>query len=351
MISIKNGANPALFSVCRSLILLFALLSGCTEAAIPGKIHQIWIGDKLPEYLHIISQSFKKVKGWEYNLWRATQNNFFEQNGKIIRHTWTESGYSTKEYYIGELFDNEYSTILAILERHKTSKDNHLASLGDTLRYRIIYDFGGFYFDMKFELLKPEELSDLITQSIYNLITANEFAFSSSQKGYLSNGFFAAEPDHPALSKMLSSIHSLEAKIAYSKVDIFGPGFFLKEIESWFRSAAPDQQLGWLMLPHSKIYPYIDWAPREEDFSSDTTLAETALKLREAGYDSCVAEADPQYKFPQMYLKEMRYLTVNGTSGLFYLFPCIKYPDAIAIDHFDYGSSWNSHNRYAGKHR
>ncbi|MGI9281094.1 MAG: hypothetical protein ACR2PX_15925 [Endozoicomonas sp.] len=204
---------------------------------------------------------------------------------------------------------------------------------------------------MKFELLNPDELADLITQPLYSLITANEFAFSGYQKSYLSNGFFAAEANHPALSGMLLSMHLLEEKIVCSKVDIYGPGFFLLEIESWYRGATSEQKLGWLMLPHTKIYPYIDWAPREQQFSANTSPAENAMKLREAGYDFCVSEADPEYKFPQMYLKEMQFLTIPGKSGLFYRYPCNLYPDAIAIDHFDYGSSWNSHNRYAGKHR
>ncbi|WP_172806709.1 hypothetical protein [Endozoicomonas arenosclerae] len=351
MISIKNGVHPALFSVCRSLILLFALLSGITEAAIPGKIHQIWIGEKLPEYLDIISQSFKKVKGWEYNLWRATQDNFFDPNGKITRYTWTESEHIVQEYFIDELFDNEYSIIKSILVHNKTSKDNHLASLGDILRYRIVHEFGGFYFDMKFELLNPEELSDLARQPLYNMITANEFAFSSAQKGYLSNGFFAAEALHPALTNMLFTAHLLEEKIPTSNVDIFGPGFFLREIENWYRIADPEKKQGWLMLPHTKIYPYIDWAPNDEDLAADTTPIKPIRKLREAGYDFCYVKADPQFKFPQIYLREMNYLRVNGGSGFFYQYPCKKYPDAIAMDHFDSGSSWNSHDRYAGKHR
>lgn len=348
---VKSWAHPVFFGVCRPLILLFAVLSGSTEATIPGKIHQIWIGAKVPEYLDIVSQSFKKVKGWEYNLWRATQNNFLERNGKIIRHTWTESEYTTKEYSINELFDNEHSVIKAILERNRTSDDSHLASLGDILRYRIVHEFGGFYFDMKFELLNPNEMADLIKQPLYTLITANEFAFLTSQQGYLSNAFFAAEVNHPALTNLLLSIPPLEDEVPHSKVDIFGPAFFLLGIDSWYRAAAADEQTGWLMLPHTKIYPYIDWAPKVQEFRPGTLLTETAVKLREAGNDFCVVKADSLYRLPGLYLNESEYLPVPDKAGLFYRYPCNRYPNAIAIDHFDYGSSWNSHNRYSGHHR
>ena len=89
-----------------------------TPGGIPKIFHQIWIGSALPPVLKPFMNTFKKMPGYKYKLWKNTD--LTEQNFPI---TWP---------YIQH-----------IMARRKII----YAMIADLMRLEILYHYGGIYVD------------------------------------------------------------------------------------------------------------------------------------------------------------------------------------------------------------
>ena len=133
------------------------------EHSIPHKIHQIWIGSKLPEKYKNWCKSWKKLNpDWEYKLW-------------------------------GE------QDILPILNdelKYAFLNSKSFGPKGDIARYAILEKEGGVYCDTDFECTKPlDELTN----------TCTLFAgFIFSKKPEIAGGIFGSVPAHPLVSTVLN---------------------------------------------------------------------------------------------------------------------------------------------------
>lgn len=113
------------------------------------------------------------------------------------------------------------------------------AMVSDILRYSIIYQHGGYYFDTDFEPLKPLRM---IPWKESRLICSSE----CDDPEYMTQAFFAAEKGHPVLRKCVEDIvhFDQEEHILLST----GPGFFSKR--------AVDCLVDITFVPRKFFYPF-----------------------------------------------------------------------------------------------
>jgi mannosyltransferase OCH1-like enzyme len=102
-------------------------------SGIPKRIHQIWIGNNKPPYKWI--DSFR--------------NKFLTSHPNWEYHLWTENEIKDLKLINNDLYKNEES----------------LVAKSDILRYEILYQFGGIYFDADILWLNNKSLNDLLTDT------------------------------------------------------------------------------------------------------------------------------------------------------------------------------------------
>jgi hypothetical protein len=128
-----------------------------SEQRIPKKIHQIWLGGKLPEEFKKFTYTWSKFHPtWEYKMWTDADVDKIE-----------------------------------ITSRKYFQQSINPAMRSDILRYEILRQFGGLYVDTDFECLKP--FDDLLYLDFFTGI------------GYdgvlqLYNGLIASIPNHPVMN-------------------------------------------------------------------------------------------------------------------------------------------------------
>ena len=139
----------------------------CSEQIkIPRIIHQIWIGDKdIPEtYERFKETLLKHHPGWRYKLW-------------------TNDEVKTLKLHNQKLYDEAEEP----------------AEKANLLRYEILNQFGGIYFDIDFECLKSFE--PLI--HCYDFFTGLEPVDSAHM---LNNALIACAPHHPLIWQVIETI-------------------------------------------------------------------------------------------------------------------------------------------------
>lgn len=95
-----------------------------SELRIPKIIHQIWIGDVVPEEFKSFQESWIRYHpDWQYKLWTQAD----------IPH-------------------------LSLYNKDLCMHAKNPGELSDMLRYEILYQWGGVYVDMDFECLKPLDI-------------------------------------------------------------------------------------------------------------------------------------------------------------------------------------------------
>lgn len=135
-------------------------------ARIPKIIHQIWIGDKVPQELLRFQESWQRYHpDWEYKLW--TQH------------------------------DIPY---LNLYNKKLIEEATNPAELSDLLRYEILYQYGGVYIDMDFECLQP---LDVLHHAYDFYIGIQPLDTGLVQLGI---GIIGAKPGHPLLKKCIESL-------------------------------------------------------------------------------------------------------------------------------------------------
>lgn len=134
------------------------------ECRIPKRIHQIWLGSKLPLEYKRYTETWKTFHpNWEYRLW-------------------TLDDLKDVEISKQDIFDRATSW----------------AMKSDILRYEILRQYGGLYIDTDFECLHP-----------FDNLTYLEFftGISYDTKMELYNGLIACVPHHPVIEKCVTLLN------------------------------------------------------------------------------------------------------------------------------------------------
>lgn len=180
-----------------------------TPASIPKQIHFVWVGGPIKkEYLENIMKvsAFAKKQGLEINLWVDNENNYYKTaqkeginvtNLKIRNISELRKNMEKDKFYKNNPqrlkdFDN-------IIVREMVGLKN-LAAASDLLRYEILRQMGGYYFDTdtkfnfdnvtKFEPAKP----------IHGFLAAGHVTQNEFWGG---NDIIAAVPGHPIFEKAI----------------------------------------------------------------------------------------------------------------------------------------------------
>lgn len=249
---------------------------------IPKKIHQIWVGsnpDDLPIHKKKYMDSFKIINNdWEYKIW--TDKDITLENFPITY---------------------QYLDII-----NKMTDKGKYAKLSDLMRYEILFNHGGFYFDTNIELLN--KINKIIPDfEQYKFIICHESKDIETQKKYLSNGFFACVNKNKYLGRILNDIVLRIIDYNQAANNVTGPKLFA---QCFKEEDYKDQIIK--LLDTEIIYP-VHWSIHDTD---------KCIK-------SDINNLDNNFIITSF--KHNKY-------GIKY--PCDQYPNSLAIDHFKFGGSW-----------
>lgn len=181
-----------------------------TDINIPKKIHQIWLGGKIPDKYNRLRETWvEKNPDWEYKLWTDDDiDNFKLEN--------IES----------------FNTIA------------NLGSKSDIFRYEILYREGGLYVDTDFECLTS--FNDLTYLDLF------------SGTGHVNdpevfNGLIACKKGHKLLRKIIDDIKVIETNDFSKIISLTGPKYFSDKIFEWINTN-PDDKV--VVFPTKFFYPF-----------------------------------------------------------------------------------------------
>ncbi len=186
-----------------------------TSKHIPKIIHQIWLGNPLPELYKIWMKTWANLKGWEYKLWTDAEAEKFE-----FTHP----------------------------DLYKNAKN--YGERANILRYEVLHRYGGLYVDVDMECIDIEFFD--YAHSHFDLYVGIE----PLDHGFLiCNAVVGAIPNHPLLTKMIKDMPSYHEMIVkdknYKKVNFFGPTYISKKLmEYGVRNKTVD-----MVFPSTFFYP------------------------------------------------------------------------------------------------
>jgi inositol phosphorylceramide mannosyltransferase catalytic subunit len=138
-----------------------------TVLRIPKIIHQIWIGDAVPDEFLAFQLSWQRVHpDWEY-------------------HLWTQHDIPT----------------MPLQNRTLIEQAKNPAEKADLFRYEILYQYGGVYVDMDFECLQPLDPLNYLYDFYVGLQPLD------SGLVQLGIGLIGATPGHPILRRALAGLN------------------------------------------------------------------------------------------------------------------------------------------------
>lgn len=285
-------------------------------------IHQIWIGDEMPQHRILYCSSVKKFSeycNYKYILW--TNQSLTKQNFPVTYDLIQEIKKYNGGLAISDLIKNKKCRKNKTCHKNKaiqllTKLSKHIpntlilnkfiniprlskwSQIGDLMKFELINTHGGIYFDTNIEI-KENKFKDLKME-----FENKDLVCSSENKGILSPGLFASKKNNLALTDMLNNIDSINYLSGRANFES-GPAFFGYYIRK--NISKP------YIIPIRKIYPYISWG-------SNATKDLTIHKKRKLNTKPI------NYKGKKYYLS----------------FPCPKhiYPNAYTIDHFEFGKTW-----------
>lgn len=192
---------------------------------IPQIIHQIWLGDPMPDHLREYCQTWRdKHPRWMYILWtdvvepplcKPPPDNLINQ----------------------ELFDNAKRWAPKAVGQFKS----------DILRYELLYRYGGVYVDCDFECKKP--LDDLLTNSV------KLFAAWETPGQWIGNAILGSIPGHPLMDRVIRGLPDNVNKLAGPDVrpnQLTGPQYLTRLWKSSFYKVDGDK-----IFSNELFYPYL----------------------------------------------------------------------------------------------
>lgn len=121
-------------------------------------------------------------------------------------------------------------------------KANSGAQLADLIRLEVVYKQGGFYLD-----------SDFVIHRSLDPLRAYSFVVASEDGQTLTNAFFGAVPQSPALKLLIDELDRHEPDWTLPPVFTTGPSLFAQQLK-WRKDVT--------VIPRESFYPY-NWNKRE----------------------------------------------------------------------------------------
>jgi mannosyltransferase OCH1-like enzyme len=154
---------------------------------IPKKIHQVWIGESMPQKFQDCVNSVKKINhDYEYKLWTLDDVDEFQLKNR-------------------KLFDEV----------------DNLGCKSDIFRYEILERYGGIYLDTDFIGLKSFD-----TLLGFELFGGTAYV----EKPEVLNGLLGCIPNHPVMTECVNRLSKKQPKMfdrdAYGVIKFSGPWFF-----------------------------------------------------------------------------------------------------------------------------
>jgi len=193
-------------------------LSGTAQFAaltLPPKIHFVWVGGPVPEkYLHSIRRlAIAAAKsGIEVNLWTNKQTNFEKTAEKLdlpmpdnfrVRDTQElQNGMRGDELYQS---DERFERFWNYVSREMVGLKN-LAAASDILRYEILRQEGGYYFDSDTEFELDEKSVLTIDPLEHGFKKIGSLLQDKLNDMFDGNDILAAVPNHPVMQQVLLSV-------------------------------------------------------------------------------------------------------------------------------------------------
>jgi mannosyltransferase OCH1-like enzyme len=200
-----------------------------SDVKIPRKIHQIWLGGKLPKRYIGFSDSWQdKNPDWEYRLW-------------------TDKDVDEVEMPRRDLFN----------------KIDNNGQRSDFLRYHILNKFGGLYIDTDFECLKS--FNSLSYLDFYTSI-----GYHDSPELYI--GLIATIPSHPIIEHVISCMDKVKTGSWQNIFETTGNYFFTRK----FLEMVDRNTEGVVAFPMDFFYPLannIRGTDRPYDYVKDFSFA------------------------------------------------------------------------------
>jgi mannosyltransferase OCH1-like enzyme len=162
---------------------------------IPRIIHQTWKDNNIPDKWKAYQQKVKQLHpDWEYKLWTDADNDAF-----------------VKQY-----FPDFYDTYNGF------SKNIMRA---DVIRYLIMYQQGGMYLDLDYEMLRTFDFNNEVL-----VLPQNRSISYGDKENTLGNCFFASVPQHPFWKAVIDDLKNNPPVISnYDEViDATGPMLLTK---------------------------------------------------------------------------------------------------------------------------
>ena len=176
---------------------------------LPKKIHQIWLGGKMPDKYRKYSETWQRLNpDWEYKLWGDSDALDF-----------------------------------TMVNRGCFEKADNYGQKSDIFRYEILRKEGGLYVDTDFECLKP--FSDL---SYLGFLTGVGYP----PKPELYIGLIACEPYHPIICHIVSEMYYVKSNGWREIFDTTGSYFFTRCFFDMVKEYCKDV----LVLPTDYFYPF-----------------------------------------------------------------------------------------------
>ncbi len=216
-----------------------------TQAIIPLKIHQIWIGPKpLPEKFKWMIKSWQeKHPNWEYKLWTNEDLKYF----KLINQ---------------EAFD----------------KAQNWGAKSDIFRLEILKKFGGVYVDIDFECLKSLDILHHTYKFYCGVIIGDDV---------LANGIMGCISEHPIINEYISRIKissNFSALNWHDGTDILkttGPYMFTDVFLKYINIESNQERI--IALPSSYFFPF-PATSREEFWLNKVTRNEVEKYFKDESF-------------------------------------------------------------------
>jgi len=261
---------------------------------IPKIIHQIWVGEKMPEFKKFWIRGIKDTlipKGWKYKLWK------------------------NKDITPARLPFTHFFIQIALEAGEKSGlKSTRFAQVADLMRYEIVRRYGGVYVDTNFELLS--DITQIINQENKkgtHFLGANEYPCGLNCKDgagrFLSNGFFASIPNSDVLRRATSMKELTKIDFNNPWINTESGPFFLR------RQVKNTTQQKVKLLPTYIIYPFNP----------------IPFKQFKASRDLCITKKRINNK--------QKKVVVKG-KDFFLTTPCDQYPRSLMVNHFVAGGTW-----------
>ena len=197
------------------------LLRKNNHLIVPKKIHQVWIGSKIP----------KKYQVWG-NSWKINHPNF--------------------EYF---LWDEKKILNLGLKNEKQFRSAKNVAIKSDIARYEILNRFGGMYIDTDFECIKPLDPKFLT----YDFVAGQIFSYAPQ----IANGLMISTKNNFILNNVIENLGEYNGeKTGMDVIKYSGAIYLTKTIKN-----LKDDARNIVLMPSQYFYPWPNFLKNEKNFN------------------------------------------------------------------------------------